>query len=280
MTGIEGVDALGHPDPKATAAAGKKFVGQYLKNITRDIIDAYHAEGVAVVLLDEASGRDALNGYAEGVARGKAANVKLTALGAPAGVASIAAETDFQPTSAQMPTVVQFYLGYAAGIGSRYRAGAYGDYDVMVALRGAGFKGILFQTYAWSHGQWAQGDAIQQYLNGQSLAGTAVDYDRALVSDYGAWAPAHALGLPAPVVYPGKPVGWSTVNPQALVYIQRCLCSAGYRVPISGKFDSATRNAVAKYQLRHPWAFAKDQPCGPGAIKRNVWASLATYYGK
>lgn len=179
-----GYDALGHPSP---AAVGRgHFVAQYLKNLTRAQVDAYHAAGVHVVLVWETTGQRSLSGYAAGVLDGKAALAAMILLGAPPTVACYFAEDDFNVTAAQAPTVVAYMRGVASVLG-RARTGFYGGLLAVRAVQAAGITAYEWQTYAWSGGQWAPSTELQQYLNGQTLAGTGVDYDRATVPAYGAW---------------------------------------------------------------------------------------------
>ena len=239
MTPVEGVDALGHPDPAKTYAAGKRFVCLYLKDTTRAQIDAYHAHSVAVVLISEQSGRDSLGGSAAGVARGKVDAAALGALGAPAGVACYAAEADFQPTDAELPTVAEYALGHQHGIGTVYRSGFYGGLAAVTAAANAGYRGFLWQTYAWSRGQWAAHLALEQYLNGQTLAGVGVDLDRALLADYGAWTPDTPKPTPAPTPPPTPqpvPTPTSTVKDDFVMLIFRP--GIGYYLLAAGQLVS------------------------------------------
>jgi len=75
-----------------------------------------------------------------------------------------------------MATVTEFVAGLHAVAGSD---GEYGGVDQLRYLlaHNTGDAGRLFQTYAWSNGQWLDaGDApIEQFHNGLSIAGGVVD---------------------------------------------------------------------------------------------------------
>lgn len=75
---------------------------------------------------------------------------------------------------------------------------------------------------------------------------------------------------PAPP-YPGKPIGWGSSGP-AVAAVQRSL-----QVTVSSVFDTATRNAVARWTLTHPAAALRDR-VGIGAVGPALYASILTRY--
>lgn len=307
----EGADALGHPDPQALRRAGKTFICMYTKATTRAEIDRAHAAGLTVFLISEKSGRDSLLGGPAGAIRAREDQAFLRSVGAPPGVAVIAAETDFEPTTAQLPTIAKYYLGHQGVLHAD--SGAYGDFAVMVALWNAGYRGVLFQTYGWSHGRIAPHLAMMQYLNGQKIAGVGVDFDRTYPGVHGGWpppgakppvvvkpAPPKPLPHPVPVPHPAPPakptgyvgylgpIGWKVpagVDPRryamSIATLQHCLRGAGYTgVKVTGIYDPATNAAIRSWQARHKAVVLKDFPCGPGGIKKAQFAALLAYWGK
>jgi hypothetical protein len=181
---IEGVDAAGHPTPAALVAAGKRFVGQYFKYLDRAQVDAYHAAGLDVVLIYETTGNRYTTGRAGGATDAAAATAECKRLGCPPGTVVYFAEDD--TGAATGPNV----LAYAQGLADARPAAAngwYGGIGTVKAVLDAGHCAYGFQTYGWSAGKWDPRAQLQQYNNGQSLGGTAVDYDRATVPGYGAW---------------------------------------------------------------------------------------------
>ena len=110
--------------------------------------------------------------------------------------------------------VAAYALGHQSGIGTVYRSGFYGGIAAVTAAANVGYRGFLWQTYGWSRGQWAPHLALEQYLNGQTLAGVGVDLDRALLADFGAWAPpAKPTPKPPVVVKPPVPAPKPTPPP-------------------------------------------------------------------
>jgi hypothetical protein len=171
------------------------FVAQYLKDLTPALVTAYHSAGVTVVLISETTGQRSLGGRAAGIVDARIAAHQADVLGAPGDTAIYFAEDDFDVTAQQVAQVVAYMLGVKSVLGSR--TGFYGGIRPLAAVAQAGAASYLWQTYAWSGGRWDPRAALEQYLNGQLLAGTGVDLDRA-VNAFGGWAPP----APRPVVHP------------------------------------------------------------------------------
>lgn len=92
----------------------------------------------------------------------------------------------------------QYFKDVASVIGLD-RVGVYGPYAAVKWLYENGLVKWLWQTYAWSGGQWYPGVHLQQYNNGVQMGNMTVDYDAPQVSNFGQWTlPANA---PAPVWY-------------------------------------------------------------------------------
>jgi len=81
---------------------------------------------------------------------------------------------------------IDYFKGIASVIGLA-RTGAYGSYRVLEYLFNNRLIAWGWQTYAWSSGVWEPRAHIQQYLNGVSLSGHSVDYNRSMQSDFGQW---------------------------------------------------------------------------------------------
>ena len=197
---IEGIDCL---QPVSTEQAlqlrelGYGFVCRYIgskgdNSLTRHELDGLHAAGLSVVLIYETTGQQALGGAAAGGSIGTAAGAAAAALGAPAGSTVYVAETDFDVQSDQVGAMRAFYSMASSALRTfGYGLGAYGGLRAVTTLGGVG--AYLWQTYAWSQGQWAPSAALQQYQNGVVVAGIDCDLTRAVINQYGQWAP------PAPV---------------------------------------------------------------------------------
>jgi Rv2525c-like, glycoside hydrolase-like domain len=195
---IEGVDYLGTgPTPAELVAAGKHFRLGYLdrpdSSLTRADIDAHHAAGIDVGLLAEWGEQRMLGGRTAGVVDGQRAGRALSALGAPNGV-TVFFCADWDVQRIQLP-VVEAYLNGVISVFALPDTGLYGGLSVIQHMQAAGLAAHFYQTYAWSYGIWAAGLALQQYSNGQSIGGQEVDFDRAMVAEWGQWKAGDPMGL-------------------------------------------------------------------------------------
>jgi hypothetical protein len=168
-------------------AAGVKFVCRYLsggtyKDLAVGEAARWAAAGIKVVVVWETTATRALGGHAAGVYDAQKANAELNARG-KAG-APIYFAVDFDVTPAQKPTVVSYFEGVASVLG-KDRTGIYGGYWAVKAVLDAGTVKYAWQTYAWSGTNLDPRAQLYQYSNGHYIAGTQVDYDKALTKDFG-----------------------------------------------------------------------------------------------
>jgi len=183
-TAVEGVDfSWGRPSASALKSAGKSFVVRYVgdfggKSTTKDELAKYSKAGLGIVFVYEEDGKELLGGTDAGVRVAKVADASVKALGYPGAVVYFA--VDFAATTAQMDAINAALKGAASVIG-RDRVGVYGSYDVVTAADAK----FLWQTYAWSNGKVADGIHLYQWLNGQTIGGAAVDYTRAMQTQFG-----------------------------------------------------------------------------------------------
>jgi hypothetical protein len=188
---VEGVDySWGRPDPRTLFRLGKRFAIRYLsydttgKNLTRAEADRLVAAGLAVVSNWEDAAGDQLGGYNRGVTHATEAARQHRACGGPPD-RPIYFSTDFDATTRQLATCYDYLRGAASVIGWA-RVGGCGGHRTINYMRDRGVR-WLWQTYAWSGGQWAGGAHLRLYRNGVRLAGAEVDLDRAVEADYGQW---------------------------------------------------------------------------------------------
>jgi glycoside hydrolase-like protein len=188
---IQGVDySWGRPDPRELFRLGKRFAVRYLsydtsgKNLTKAEADRLSAAGLSIVSNWENAAGDQLGGYNRGAIHASEAARLHKACGGPAG-RPIYFSVDFDASTSQLATCYNYLRGAASVIGWD-RVGVYGGYRTINYMRDRGVK-WLWQTYAWSSGQWAAGTHLQQYHNGVKLAGADTDLDRAMQTDYGQW---------------------------------------------------------------------------------------------
>lgn len=185
-------------DPATAQARGIRVVADYLshdsaKDWTPDQVRAYHQHGVGCMFLFETTTNRALSGSAGGLADGRYAANELQGLirmvgYTPPGKVSVVAAIDFDTVPSQVPTIRAYMSGFRVGLADSFLTGAYGEADILDAL-GAVID-VGFQTYAWSGGRLSARAALYQYLNGQTIGGAAVDFDRIIHADQlGAWWP-------------------------------------------------------------------------------------------
>lgn len=199
LIGPDSVDeSFSFLSPDYAAAHGIRLVCDYLshdpgKDWNAAQIKAYHQAGVGIVFLWETSANRALSGYSGGFADGSdAAGHAQTLINQvgykPSSAVSIIAAIDFDTTSGQYPVITAYMQGFKVGLAGRFLAGAYGEADILDAL--GTVIDVGFQTYAWSRGRISARADLYQYLNGQTLDGAVVDFDRIIdAAGVGAWWP-------------------------------------------------------------------------------------------
>lgn len=192
---IQGCDySFSKPTPAQLRAAGMRFVIRYIgtpqsaKNLTRAEADALQAAGLALVSNYEAGNAGWMQGgYAAGVAAANAAHPDAVRCGMPP-TRPIYFSADYNATLDQYKTQIKPCLeGAGSVLGGPGRVGVYGSVYVVTWAMQDGVADWGWQTYAWSQGQWYPNAQLQQWKNGQPLGSGTVDYDRALVGDYGQW---------------------------------------------------------------------------------------------
>jgi len=183
VTPIEGFDfAWTKPTPAQVRANGGHWIAGYFstdtrKNLNRSNIATFLAAGIPVVTAWETTTGRATQGHAAGVADAHAAEAERIAAGLPSShVHHFAVDEDTSWAS-----VVAYFDGAISVLGLA-RVGCYGGYPVIVGAHGHGIK-YLWQTVAWSNGQWASYATIRQ--TGGTLLGGSADVDYAEAVDYG-----------------------------------------------------------------------------------------------
>jgi len=198
-----GVDyAWSRPYLPTLWAAGYDFVCRYLsydasKNLTLGEARTLAENGFDIVANWEANTEAALDGYTRGVQDASAAWYQARECGIPAG-RPIYFSVDFDAHESQQPAINQYLLGAGKVLGQE-RVGIYAGYYVAKRAHEARVAPWVWQTYAWSGGQWLPYAHIRQVKNEAKVAGADVDIDTSDVSDFGQWRPGGAAPVPAPV---------------------------------------------------------------------------------
>ena len=190
---MKGIDySWSRPGGAAIKAAGFEFVCRYCpypgdggKGLTEDELADLHANGLGVVLVYESTAGRMFDGYPAGkfdAVRGLSA---MRRLGFPEDrPLYFACDVDTQP---EMLALVDDYLNGCASVLGVGRVGVYGEYDVVDHCWNAASASWAWQTYAWSSGRKHEWNHIYQYLNGQTLNDSAVDYNESYGDDFGQW---------------------------------------------------------------------------------------------
>jgi hypothetical protein len=183
VTAVEGIDfAWSQPTPSQVKAVGAHWVAGYFstdssKDLNRSNIPGFLAAGLGVVTVWETTTGRATQGYQAGVDDARAAEAQRSAAGLPGDhVHYFAVDEDTSWSS------VQAYFDGAVSVLGIARVGCYGGYPVITGAHGHGIK-YLWQTVAWSNGQWASFASIRQ--TGGTLLGGNADLDYAEVPDFG-----------------------------------------------------------------------------------------------
>ena len=286
---LRGVDfSWSRPPVSLLKAEQVSWVGRYVsvphdsKNLTPDEAAVYRANGIAIVTLFETVAMRAMGGYAAGFHDAVSARQQATECGQPPD-APIYYTVDFQPTAGMLLTVGQYFRG----INDAERGvpvGVYGSYDTVLWLHANGYVHYVWQTAAWSHGQWLPNADIRQVTNGMVWNGFAVDIDDAEIAEFGQW------GINTPIPTPTPPNDWQIKmmaqlpilsegahdDPNGTWYVRRVQAILKDVVGLSignagvdGAFGPATAAAVRLFQTAH--RLAADAVVGP-----HTWAVLVT----
>jgi hypothetical protein len=210
-----GVDySSGGVDPVKLKAAGVSFVCRYVstpgnpKNLTRVEAQGLRRAGLNIVTVFETTANRALKGRATGKTDALSAQAQALNCGAPTDV-PIYFAVDFDATEHDQIAINAYLAGAAEALGKN-RVGIYGGYWPLKRALDARVCHYGWQTYAWSGGHWDPRAQLRQYLNGQHLAGTSVDFNHSMFPDFGQWLrpkppPPAPVPIPVPTPIPPKP---------------------------------------------------------------------------
>jgi glycoside hydrolase-like protein len=189
---VEGVDySYGRPGGAALAKADKHFAVRYITGDKTKPIDSaeiadLRAHGIAICLVFESTkGRALTGGYGGGATDAAASVARMATLHIPPIPVYFAVDTD--TTLDDQPNIDAYLRGAASVIGLP-RTGVYANNRIVDHCAQVKTAAWFWQTYAWSHGLVSDHAHLLQYRNSQSIGGAAVDFDRALQSQYGQWA--------------------------------------------------------------------------------------------
>lgn len=183
MAPLLGIDvAWDRPTVAQIKALGAHWVARYFstdgsKDLTAAEVTAYPAAGLAIVTVWETTTGRATGGFAAGVVDAHTAEEERAAAGLPpTHVHHFAVDEDTSWASVQ-----PYFNGIISVLGLA-RTGCYGGLHVIEGAHAHGIR-YLWQTVAWSNGQWSPYATIRQ-TGGTVLSGGA-DLDDAEVPDFG-----------------------------------------------------------------------------------------------
>lgn len=219
----------------------------------------------ALCVVFETSSQRAEGGHDAGVTDAHKAIRELAFCGLPTNTVVYFA-VDYDTTVG--PRITGYFQGVASVLGL-HRTGCYGGYKVIKALFDAGLITYGWQTYAWSGGKWDPRAQLQQYSNSHDLGGADVDYDRAMVPDFGQWPAAGSPPKPPPavVVPSGDPILKRDSSHHALVrQLQNALNVAKFpHLVVDGDYGSKTMATV--FVLQRKAKITADGIYGPKSAK-------------
>lgn len=206
---MRGLDySWGRPNLQAVKDAGFSFVVRYVsfggggKNITKGEADQIRGAGLGLSLVWETYVGRPLEGHDAGVVDAREALAQARAIGYPDSV-PIYFAVDFDAYEHQQDEIDAYLRGAAEVIGAG-RVGVYGGYYVVKRCFDNGSAKHLWQTYAWSGGQWDSRATLRQVRNGQNVGGAEVDFNESLEGFvcWGAGTPAQPTPAPTPAPSP------------------------------------------------------------------------------
>lgn len=153
------------------------------KNITHAEVVALRQANINRVIVFETVGDRVLSGKAAGVEDATSAIAQLHSVSLrPDTPVYFAVDFDAQPS--QFKVIGEYFTGVASVL-SLHRTGCYGGIHIITYLFDNKLIHFGWQTYAWSGGKWDTRAHLQQYQNGEVVAGISCDYDRNIAVDYG-----------------------------------------------------------------------------------------------
>jgi len=178
-----GIDiAWDRPTIAEIKGTGAQWVARYLstdptKNLTAQEVKDYPANGLSIVIVWETTTCRAGQGKQAGIDDAHAAISQRSILGLPADMPiHFAVDEDISWAG-----VEAYFQGVVSILGANL-TGVYGGYQVIQGAHSFGLT-YLWQTVAWSNGQWSPYATIRQPAT-TTLNGGA-DYDNAEVPDFG-----------------------------------------------------------------------------------------------
>jgi hypothetical protein len=186
-----GIDfAYGRPSPALLKQAGMSFVCRYYspeesKDLSRSEAEDYSQAGISIVTVWESAASAYLGGHAAGVADAKAAERCRDEIKQPLhSPIFFAVDAELQP---EHETLAKGYFTGLCDVLERDRVGVYGGLATVELAYRTGLAGYLWQTLAWSGGEWYVHAMLRQITDNVTVAGISADVVVGLAADFGQW---------------------------------------------------------------------------------------------
>lgn len=166
-----------------------KFVIRYVstkdngKNLTKEELAQLVNAGIDVCIVYETTTNFTLAGRNAGISCAKSAESMVIGCGLPRNTVIYVA-VDFQASPANISYIKDFFEGWNS-IHGVTRTGVYGSYFTCRSLHAYGLVGYMWQTTAWSNGEWYDKANIRQVRNDVKWPDGPVDYDQSMTHDFG-----------------------------------------------------------------------------------------------
>lgn len=178
-------------DPASTVEFVVRYVGMDPRDSGKDITPeesaALEAAGLGRVIVYQPRKAFVPTWDDNGADAASTALWQATAAGMPEGrPVYFAIDGDSRAfTADQWSAIDAFFAGVHEVLGAE-RTGVYGGKHTIDRMWALGHAHWLWQTYAWSAGEWAEVH-LRQYDNNNTLCGGEVDFDQSMTEDYGQW---------------------------------------------------------------------------------------------
>lgn len=281
----KGIDyAWADPKPATSCLTqnGVTFIARYFsydlsKDLTQAELNNAVAAGIDVVVVWETTANRMLGGRNAGVSDAKEALRRADALGMTN--VPIYFACDWDATESEQAAINAYMDGVISVIG-KARAGIYAGYYPGKRTLDAGKATYLWQTYAWSGGQWDARAQLRQVQNGVTVCGTSADWDESWADNYGQWP---LFGAPpAPEV---KPPPTQTVPPLHVDYFgpanghnyrcadvrtwQQQMHNRGWTISVDGVYGPQSETVCRQFQ-------AEKHLSVDGLVGPNTWKASWT----
>lgn len=180
----DGVDCLAPLPANAARRIGATFIGRYLSAVSETELEDYAHAGIDTIGIFETGARRALDGEQAGAQDARYVERRLQDLRAGGRPCYFTCDTEV--TGSQLGAVRAYVRG-ATDVLGWHRVGMYGSYALVEHLHAMNACRYLWQTLAWSGGQWSPHAQVRQLAIEKNVMGAHVDIDRAYTPDFGQW---------------------------------------------------------------------------------------------